>query len=81
MKELKFKIIQAKIKFNLKQIILSSSSISLEDVAKNKCIQHRAVWYVFVVWSIGVAEKKTMDSFKMSCYKRILKIKLVDRIR
>ena len=68
----KLRIAQAKMKFNSKQKLLCSSSISLEN---RKMLLKTYVWsiamYGYETWTIGEAERKRSEAFEMSCYRRI----------
>ena len=67
--------------FNSKQNLLCSSSISVEN---RKMLLKIYVWSIAMygceTWTIGEVERKRLEAFEMSCYKRMMNIKWMDRI-
>ena len=59
-----------------------SSSISLKkhkDAIEDICMEH-CHGYGCETWTIREAERKRLEAFEMSCYRRMRNIKCMDRI-
>ena len=67
--------------FNSKQNWLCSTSISLEN---KKMLLKTYLWSIAIfgcaTWTIGEAERKRLEVFEMSCFRRMRNIKWMDRI-
>ena len=74
--EIKSRIAQAKMGFNLKQKLLCSSSISLEN---RKMLLKTYIWSIAMfgceTWTIWEAERKRLEAFERWCYRRMMNIK------
>ena len=75
------RIFQAKIAFNRKKTLLASRNISLK-IRKN--LLKTYVWSIALygceTWTIATEERRRLESFKMWCYRRMLRISWMDRI-
>ena len=74
---------RAKMGFNSKKKLLCSSLINLENrkMIEDICMEHnQIVNYGCETWTIGEAERKRLDVIEMWWYRRMLKIKWIDRI-
>jgi hypothetical protein len=75
------RIKEAKVMFNNKKQLLFSNNLSFE--LKNKPIQS-CIWSVALygseTWTVGKNEERVINAFETGCWRRMLKIKLIDGI-
>ena len=80
-KEIVSRIAQAKRAFHMKKNLLTAENTSIE-VRKQfiRCY----IWSLFLygseTWTLTAAEKSRVEAFEMWCYRRMMKIKWIDRV-
>lgn len=80
-KDIISRINQAKRAFNAKKSLLTSNGI---DMKIRKRLVKGFIWsvalYACETWTIGTEERRKLESFEMWCYRRIMRIKWVDKV-
>ena len=79
--EINSRIAQAKAAFNSKKGLLTSNAVKLST---RKHLLRMFVWSVLLYgsesWTIGEVDRRKLEAFEMWCYRRMLKIRWVDKV-